>query len=442
MYCCMGDVKFMFEYCNCLYLFKFDLDVFQCESIIVCEVYEDMVEDEVCEYVLQCVCIVQFIVNCLFMVFYYQVSLQIDEFWYYFCVVFLYDGQFIKVIFISVQIVSSSEFKKCLLGVVFGVMYIGIGQQFDEYLEKQFVYIVMVQIIDFVGYIKEYGIYVYGDVVVKDGKLYQFNDEDFFDIGKFFIKIISQVVMLLFFIDVQGMQIIWLLLFWQVFGVKGLVVLVFWFGSLFVEQICQEYKSYFFLELVGEFGVGKMMLIEFLWKFCGWCDYEGFDLSKLLFVVWAWNFVQVVNLFVVFIEGDCGDEGVKQCGFDWDELKIVYNGCSICVCGMKNGGNEMYELFFCGVIVISQNVEVSVSDVVLQWIVYIYCDCFVQILVMCVVVEVLECILVEDVFVFLFVIVMVELKVLEIFVVCVFVYEQVLMVCFDIKIVCIVKNYV
>ncbi len=441
MYRRTGDAKFPFEHRNRLYSFKLDLDAFQRESTTVREVHEDMAEDEVRDHALQRACIVQPIANCLPTALYYQASPQTDESWYYFRIAFPHDGQPIKATFTSAQIASSSEFKKRLLGVAPGAMYTGTGQQLDEYLEKQLAHIPTVQTIDFVGYTKEYGTYVYGDVAVKDGKLYQLNDEDFFDIGKLSIKTISQAATLSLSTAVQGMQTTWLPLLWQAFGAKGLAALAFWFGSLFAEQIRQEHKSYPFLELVGEPGAGKTTLIEFLWKLCGRRDYEGFDPSKSSLAARARNFAQVANLPVVLIEGDRGDEGAKQRGFDWDELKTAYNGRSTRARGMKNGGNETYEPPFRGAIVISQNAEVSASDAVLQRIVHIYCDRSAQTPATRAAAEALERIPVEDVSAFLLATVMAEAKVLETFAARVGVHEQALMARPDIKTVRIAKNH-
>jgi hypothetical protein len=43
----------------------------------------------------------------------------------------------------------------------------------------------------------------------------------------------------------------------------------------------------------------------------------------------ARNFAQVANMPVVLIEGDRNQEGAKQRGFDWEDLKTAYNGRSV-----------------------------------------------------------------------------------------------------------------
>ncbi len=437
-----GDAQFPFDYRNRSYWFKLELDAFQRETAAVREAHPDMPDGEVREHAVLRAGVVQMVANCQPTALYYQASPQTDEAWYYFRVAFPHDGEPIKATFTSAQIASSSEFKKRLLGVAPGAMYTGTGAQLDGYLARQLARIPTVQTIDYIGYSKEHGCYVYGDVAIKDGRLYRLNDEDFFDIGKLAIKTISQSASLTLSTDSKAaVPANWLPLLWQAFGPKGLVALTFWFGSLFAEQIRQSHKSYPFLELVGEPGAGKTTLIEFLWKLCGRRDYEGFDPSKSSLAARARNFAQVSNLPVVLIEADRGEEGAKQRGFDWDELKTAYNGRSTRARGVKNGGNETYEPPFRGAIVISQNAEVSASDAVLQRIVHIYCDRSAQTPATRASAEALERIAIEDVSGFLLAAVMAEKQVLETFGARVSQHESALLARPDVKTVRLAKNH-
>lgn len=237
-----------------------------------------------------------------------------------------------------------------------------------------------VQTVDFVGYSKEHGAYIFNDLAVKGGQVYELNEEDFFDIGKLSVKTLNQSVTLSINRkradenSEDGFE--WVDKLWHCFGAKGVVALAFWFGSLFAEQIRTEHKSYPFLEIVGEPGAGKSTLIEFMWKLFGRRDYEGFDPSKSSLAARARNFAQVSGMPVVLIEADrsSGEDTAKARSFDWDELKTAYNGRSVRAIGVKNGGNETREPPFRGAIVISQNAQVSASEAVLQRLLHLHFD--------------------------------------------------------------------
>lgn len=370
--------QFAFDFHNQLYWFKADLEALNREMEEVRRAHADMTEQEIRDEAMLKASVVTNIATCLPTVLYYQANAATDEAWYYFRVAFPHDGEPVKNTFTSSQVASSTEFKKRLLAVAPGAFYTGTNGQLDSYLKEQMHRIKSVQTIDFVGYSKEHGCYVYADVAVKDGKLYTLNDEDFFDVGRLSIKTIGGSAGLSLNRELDAFRHDWLDLIWRAFGAKGIVALAFWLGSLFAEQIREgkdiKQKSFPFLEVVGEPGAGKSTLIEFLWKLCGRRDYEGFDPSKSSLAARARNFAQVSNLPVVLIEGDRGEDGAKVKGFDWNELKTAYNGRSTRARGVKNAGNETYEPPFRGTVVISQNAEVNASEAVLQRIVHLYFD--------------------------------------------------------------------
>jgi len=244
-------------------------------------------------------------------------------------------------------------------------------------MERQLYNIKRVETIDYIGYSREHGCYVLGDVAVQGGKIHDINNEDFFDLGQLSVKTLQQSVALAINRDPGEYRADWIEQLWTCFGPSGLAALAFWFGSLFAEQIRAEQKSFPFLEIVGEAGAGKSTLIEFLWKLLGRRDYEGFDPSKSSLAARARNFAQVSGLPVVLIESDrerLSDEKNHVRSFDWDELKTAYNGRSVRARGMATSGNETYEPPFRGAIVISQNNEVSASVPILQRIVHLHFD--------------------------------------------------------------------
>lgn len=315
------------------------------------------------------------IANCFFTALYYQANLLTDESWYYLRVDFPHDGQSIKNTFTGSMLTSSGEFKKRLLSIAPGAVFTGNNGHLDRLMQRQLFNIKTVQTIDFIGYSKEHAAWVFHDVAVSDGRIVPLNDEDFFDVGRVSIKSLNRSVDLSINTDLKDFTSEWLGLLWQCYHHKGIAALAFWLGSLFAEQIRDKHKSFPFIELVGEPGAGKSTLIEFLWRLAGRSDYEGFDPSKSTMAARARNFAQVSNMPVVLIEGDRGEEDrVKQKGFDWDELKPLYNGRSVYSRGVKNSGNETYEPPFRGALVISQNAPVNASDAIMQRIVHIGFD--------------------------------------------------------------------
>lgn len=379
MYSKSGAKEFPFGHSSRLYWFKLDLDRFDKAQANVIDQAgrdgEELTDDEVRERALKEAGSIAEIANCFPQALYYQENKLTDESWYYFRVDFPHDGSSVKNTFTGSHLSSGSEFKKRLLGMAPGAVFTGQSTQLDKLMSRQLFNIKRVQTTDFIGYSREYECYVFNDVAVKDGRLFNLNDEDFFDIGKLSIKSLNQSVDLLLNKDFRKLNNHWPRMLWQAFGAKGFVALAYWFGSFFAEQIRKEHKSYPFLEVIGEPGTGKTTLIEFMWKLAGRNEYEGFDPSKSTLAARARNFAQVSNMPVVLIEGDRGDgKDPKQKGFDWDETKPLYNGRSVRSRGLRNNGNETYEPPFRAALVIAQNAEVSASEAVLQRIIQIKTD--------------------------------------------------------------------
>lgn len=86
------------------------------------------------------------------------------------------------------------------------------------------------------------------------GKEIKLNEYEYFEIGKAGIK----TTLSNFKIDTTGeFNPGWLHDFFRAFHWQGMTVLAFFLGSLFVQQIRHEQKSFPFLELTGEPGAGK-----------------------------------------------------------------------------------------------------------------------------------------------------------------------------------------
>lgn len=371
--------EFAFDHDHRLYWFKLDLDAFNRALQALEKEGRHDSEDELREEALKQAHVIRPIANCLPKPLYYQANLITDEAWYYFSVTFPHDGKPVKNTFSAGALAASAEFKKRLLAIAPGAVFSGTSAMLERMMEEQLFNIHRVETIDFIGYAKEHGCYLLGDVAVREGKLFEINGEDYFDLGRLSLKSLNQSVQLSINRELAEYRDTWFPLLWRCFGAKGLAALAYWLGTLFAEQIRASQKSYPFLEIVGEAGAGKSTLIEFLWKLLGRADYEGFDPSKSSLAARARNFAQVANLPVVLIESDREKLGSDKGGphvksFDWDELKTAFNGRSVRARGMATGGNETYEPPFRGAIVISQNNEVNASEPILQRIVHLTFD--------------------------------------------------------------------
>ncbi|NII74844.1 hypothetical protein FHW84_003440 [Dyella sp. SG562] len=375
MYGRTGMATFFYDHDDRLYWFDLDIKAYDKTMQQLLEKDADLAEDERRDMALAESCDNIEIANCNPLPLYYQANEVTDESWYYYRVSFPHGGRAVKNTFAGSSLASASEFKKRLLSIAPGAVFTGTSQQLDRIIKQQLYGIKTVETIDYVGYTKEHGVYVMGELAIRDGAVFDLNDEDYFEIGRLNLKTLTHSPALTISRDRKSYREDWLQLVWKCFGAKGLVALTFWFGSLFAEQIRAEQKSYPFLELVGEAGAGKSTLIEFLWKLVGRRDYEGFDPSKATLAARARNFAQVANLPVVLIESDRDNgEDAKKKSFDWDELKTAYNGRSVRALGVKNSGNETREPPFRATVVISQNAKVDASEPIMQRICHITVD--------------------------------------------------------------------
>lgn len=300
------------------------------------------------------------IANCVFRVLYFQRDESIDESSYWLGIDFPEDRETTKAGFSGPAIAAGAEFKKRLLTVAGGGQWLGATFQLDRLLAPQLRRIKRVEAIPFTGYSIDHGAYIFGDLAVKDGRLHQLNEDDYFELGKLAIKLRSSGRILQPVYDADKINFDWLPFLWTAYRERGLVALAFWFGSFFAEQIRRRHEAFTFLEMWGDPDTGKSTLVEFLWKLCGRANHEGIDPMRATPAGLARTLANVGNLPVVFMEGDrTKDAAPHSRSFDWEELKSLYNGRTTRTVGKKNNGLDTDSSPFRGAIVIEQNEPVK-----------------------------------------------------------------------------------
>ncbi len=369
--------EFHFAFENRLYWFKMDIDKFNkaMQGLEDSERQEDQLLNDRQrrdKALRQCGAVVE-IANCYPQALYFQRNEVTDESWYYFRVDFPHDEPTVRNTFTGGQVAAASEFKKRLLGMAAGAVFTGTGAQLDRIMRDQLYGLKTVKTIDYIGYSKEHSCYVFGDLAVRGGVLEQANKEDYFEFKQLRLKTLQKSIRLEIARTDEGYRAEWLDWLWTCFGTQGIVALAFWFGSLFAEQIRDEYQSFPFLEVTGEAGAGKSTLLMFLWKLFGRPDEEGKDPSKMSKAGLRRWMGQVSGMPLVLLEADRSDNdrGAAK-AYDWDELKPLFNGGTLGVTGVKTAGNETYEPPFRGTIVISQNATVMASEAILTRIVKLH----------------------------------------------------------------------
>lgn len=314
------------------------------------------------------------IANCTFRALFFERNETTDTSSYWLRVDRPGDYGSVKASFPGPALAGSGEFKKRLISVASGAIWTGEQFQLDRIAQRQLP-VRDVTSIEFTGYCKDHGVYVFGDVAVSKGKVYRPNDDGYFDVGKTAIKLRSAERILELDYDPDKLDASWLQDVWTAWGPKGIVMLAFMCGeALVAEQLRTMQKSLGFLEVTGLAGSGKSTATEFFWKLLGREGYEGFDPAKSTQAGIARELAKVANLPVVFIEGDRTEDTPHSKRFDWEETKTLFNGRATRTRGVRNDGLETYSPPFRGAFVIVQNEQVSASRAVLERIMSIHFD--------------------------------------------------------------------
>lgn len=272
------------------------------------------------------------------------------------------------------HITSPDAFHKALLNKGLGATFDGdartLKQLRDQWLND---HMMVVSSIPYVGYDRDAKAYVFQEMAYHQGREIPLNDHGYFEVQKQGIKTSLKSVR----VNTAGkFERGWVENYLKAFSWQGMAALAYWLGSLFVQQIRAEHKTFPFLEFTGDPGAGKSTVLEFLWKLLGRDDYEGFDVMKSTIAGRRRAFSQVSNMPIVIIESDrdSGMPGAHVKQFDFDECKPFYNGRGTGTLGVAKRGNDIEESRFQAALVISQNAQVDGSEALLQRIVHCHAD--------------------------------------------------------------------
>ncbi|POZ49875.1 toprim domain-containing protein [Methylovulum psychrotolerans] len=258
---------------------------------------------------------------------------------------------------------SGSEFKKAALKEP-GAQFTGTTAVVDEiYGKGNKVQLREVSAIDYVGYVKEIGAYIYNDFAVEKGKVIKLNKDDFFQLEKVGIKTVFDGKQKLSTHAPQPFIADYL----TAFNVKGLIAFAWWLGCLFVEQIRGHYSYYPFLEVIGDAGSGKSQMVDMLSKLVG-KDADVFNPNFSTAVGKLRRLSSLSNLPVIFNETDNENDDSRVHGkkFLWDEHKDLAEGRIGRASGLKTNDNNVREPKFKGGLLVVQNVPVHASEAILS----------------------------------------------------------------------------
>lgn len=268
------------------------------------------------------------------------------------------------------HIKSASEFGARIIDTLPGANFDGTPKQLGKIYDDKTFNITTVNTIDYIGYCPEAKAYIYPTFAVKNGKVYEKNEEDYFTIDGYSIKSTLNVAR---FTPALEYKNNWTRDFISAYGPQGLIVLTYFFGSLFAVQIRDKYKSFPFLEFTGEAGAGKTSVLDFCWLLMGRENYEGINPVTSTRVARMRTLRQFSNMPTVYLEGQGEEKDAKQGQAVWlSEAKQLFNGISPRATGVMNSGNETSDEPFYGSLIVSQNRKIYGEAAVLGRFIYLH----------------------------------------------------------------------
>jgi len=266
---------------------------------------------------------------------------------------------------------SAKSFHRALVGIAAGGAFYGNEKDFRTIYDAWFIdrkASEEVRSVNFMGYDKDFGGYVFRDFGYKDGKYIPVNDIGLIvGSGE---KIKSTLKDINFISHDKSARTNWLGDMYTAFGINGLITLAFWYGGFFSEQLRQALSWYPFLEMSGQPGTGKSRILEFLWKASGREGrYEGINPTKYSPAGRGKAMTKLSGLPMVMVEGDT--ENAKQ-AFDINEMKDAFNGGPVRGIGLPTGGSETIEPPFKCAFIAAQNAEVDCEKAMISRFVHLH----------------------------------------------------------------------
>ena len=139
------------------------------------------------------------------------------------------------------------------------------------------------------------------------------------------------------------------------FGPKGVVAMAWWMGAVHADRIREDHGSFPFLQVVGDAGIGKTRLLNYLQTLTGQIPY-AYGLGQTTIAARVRTAASLGNQVVIYEKED--DERHL---FDWDELKPLFSqGCP--EFAAKDGWTEPYT--FKGALAITARQPLRCSEAV------------------------------------------------------------------------------
>lgn len=139
------------------------------------------------------------------------------------------------------------------------------------------------------------------------------------------------------------------------FGPRGVVAMAWWLGAVHADLIRKDQNSFPFLQVIGDAGIGKSLLLNYLQKLTGQVPY-AYSMANSTPAARVRSAVGAGNRVVI-----CEQEGESDQQIDWDELKPFYNQSNFSI-RSADGSNQFHA--FKGSLTITANQPLQCSDAV------------------------------------------------------------------------------